>query len=93
MMIVNVALNAFAAVVGGLAAASLTCCLGWQLFKLIRHPEWGPPLCLLAALAIGRGALIRHDLTALALLFGLLFAMFAWGEGRAWRIRHSLDGG
>jgi 4-amino-4-deoxy-L-arabinose transferase-like glycosyltransferase len=76
-------------IIGSLAAAVLLCFVVWRLFKLMRHPEWGPPLLLvLVALAVA-GKLPHSEFLDMVIVFAALAAIPLWFEGRAWRKRHT----
>lgn len=72
-------------VVGGMAAAAISAMIGWNTFKLIRVPEVGPWVILIAA-AILPGAM-RNPLLQIAILFLAIVALVLTGEGGAWRRR------
>lgn len=75
--------QAFGAVVAGLAAAVLFCCLAWQVFRLVHHPEWAA-LTIAALLALAwAGRLPKSQVLDMALLFALVAALPLWFAGRA----------
>ena len=86
----GIAFEAIVAVLGGLAAALVLTWLGWTAFKIVRHPEWGPPAMLVVLVAVSGGALRSSDFLRMAVLFSAIAGILVWAEGGAWRSRHKL---
>lgn len=74
-------------VVGSLAAGILLCWLLWLLFRIGRHPAWGPPLVVVPAMLALAGKLPDSEFLHMALVFALLFAAPFWIAGRTWRMQ------
>ena len=74
-------------VVGSLAAGILLCGLLWLLFRIIRHPAWGPPLVAIPAILALAGQLPNSAFLHMALVFAVVAAAPFWIAGRAWRAR------
>jgi hypothetical protein len=87
MYLINVIFQTLATLVGGILAAVAVSWACWSLFKLVRHPEWGPCVVFVAVVALmwDRGATSFLQTVA---LFSGLFAVGCWWEGSAWRTRH-----
>lgn len=92
MIMLGIAFEAIMAVVGGLAAALALTWLGWTVFKIVRHPEWGPPAMLILLVAVLGGALRSSEFLRMVVLFAVIASMLAWAEGSAWRSRHVSKG-
>jgi hypothetical protein len=87
MYLINLTFHTLGTLVGGALAAVAVSWLCWSLFKLVRHPEWGPCLVFVAVVAVmwNRGA---SSFLQTAALFSGLFAVGCWWEGSEWRMRH-----
>lgn len=89
MNMLGIAFEAIVAVLGGLAAALVLTWLGWTTFKLVRHPEWGPPAVLILLVIVLGNALRSSDFLRMVVLFGAIAGILVWAEGGAWRARHA----
>ena len=88
MVMVGLVLEAVAQVLAALLGAAALTALLWNLFKRLRHPEWGPCVAvLLVAAALSVWPRIGPVLSMLA-SFSLLAAVVTWHEGAEWRQRH-----
>lgn len=76
-------------IAASLVAAVLLCWLAWTAFKLIRHPEWGPPAVLVLIVFAFGDSIRTSEFLRMLLLFTALAAALLWAEGRAWRMRHT----
>jgi len=92
MNMLGIAFEAITAVLGGLAAALVLTWLGWPAFKVVRHPEWGPPAMLVLLVAVSGGALRSSDFLRMVVLFSAIAGMLVWAEGGDWRERHKSKG-
>jgi hypothetical protein len=90
MNMLDIAFEAITAVLGGLAAALVLTWLGWTAFKVVRHPEWGPPAMLVLLVAVSGGALRSSDFLRMVVLFSAIAGMLVWAEGGDWRERHKI---
>jgi hypothetical protein len=72
---------------GSIAAGILSCWLLWSAFKLLGHPEWGPPIILLPAILALTGQLPANEFLVLTMIFASLAIMPFCAEGLAWRAR------
>lgn len=72
-------------VVGSLAAGILLCWLLWMLFRIVRHPAWGPPLVAAPAILALTGQLPESEFLDMALIFAVVAAAPFWVAGRSWR--------
>ena len=88
MMVVQVVGEALGLVLGSLAVAALFCWLCWNGFKLVRHPELGVPLCLIASLWLWSDGLAHSPLLRLPTIYAGLAAFALWPAGLAWHRRH-----
>lgn len=90
-------IEAVASVIGSFAAGILLCWLLWMLFRIIRHPAWGPPLVVAPVILAFAGRLPSSEFLHMALVFALVAAIPFWAEGKAWRVRwrdrHGRPGG
>jgi uncharacterized membrane protein len=77
-----------AATVGGAIFAGLIAYLFWKAFTLIRHPELGPTLAVIAAAIALRDRLQSSTVIQMMLLFGILIAALGWMEAANWRATH-----
>jgi hypothetical protein len=67
-------------------AGMLLCLALWYAFRLIRHPEWGPPLIIVPiALAFADG-LPDSEFLRRSLVFAAILAGPFWIAGLAWRL-------
>lgn len=87
MNLISLIFQTLGIMAGGIIVAVVVSWLCWSLFKLVRHPEWGPCLVFvtLVALMWNLGA---SSFLQTAALFSGLFAMGCWWEGSVWRTRH-----
>ena len=87
MYLISLIFHTLGILAGGLIVAIAVSWLCWSLFKLVRHPEWGPCLVFVAVVALmwNRGA---SSFLQTAALFSGLFAVGCWWEGSVWRTRH-----
>ena len=82
-------IEAVGSTVGSVAAAGLLCWLLWNLFRIVRHPEWAS-LAVLTLLALALfGKLPRSEFLTMVTMFTLVAAVPIWLAGRAWRRDHS----
>jgi hypothetical protein len=84
---VLVMLGSIGLIVGSLTAGILICWLLWSAFKLIRHPELGPPLVVIPAFLALTGRLPDSEFLAMTLIFAVLAVVPFCIEGLAWRAR------
>ncbi|GAA0333958.1 hypothetical protein GCM10009087_50260 [Sphingomonas oligophenolica] len=70
---------------GSLVAGILSCWLLWAAFKLVRHPEWGPPLVAVPAALALAGRLPSSEFLDMTLVFAAVAAIPFWSAGREWR--------
>jgi len=77
--------NCLLDVIGGIVAAALAATVSWHAFKLIRLPEFGPWIVLVALFAIPGAA--RRSFVQMVILFLAIDAIALLGEGKAWRER------
>lgn len=80
--------NCLLDVFGGIAVAAFAATAAWHGFKLIRLPEIGPWVVLVALIAMPGAA--RHSFVQMVMLFLGIGAAALLGEGRAWRERDRL---
>lgn len=59
-------------IVGSLAAGILLCWSLWFIFKLLRHPAWGPPIVVAPALLALAGKLPHSEFLQLSLVFSVV---------------------
>lgn len=86
MLVLSFIADGFALALGSVLAAALFCWLSWTAFKVIRHPEWGPPLLLGAVvLWFGPATITSSAFLRPALMFAILAAALAWPQGKDWR--------
>lgn len=88
MNILSIAFEAIAGVLGGLVVAAALTWLGWTAFKVVRHPEWGPPAVIILLVTILGGALRSNEFMRTVLLFSVIAGIIVWFEGSGWRSRH-----
>ncbi|MFA6117556.1 MAG: hypothetical protein WC729_26430 [Sphingomonas sp.] len=74
---------------GALVAAILISWMSWTLFKLVRHPEWGPCLVLLGLMVTMWTRSSSSPFLQTTAFFTAVTAMICWGEGDAWRARRA----
>lgn len=91
MMMLSIIAQALGMVLGTLLAAALFCWLCWNGLKLARHPEWGVPLGVLAALLLGRGDIAASEFLRMTLVIVVLAAAVMWPLGLSWRRDHHLS--
>lgn len=85
MQTILIVAEAIGLVVGSLVAAALLCWLLWDVFRLVRHPEWTASAVLaLLVLALG-GKLPHSQFLNMVLTFAVIAAVPLWIAGRAWR--------
>lgn len=72
-------------VIGSLAVGILSCWALWAIFKLVRHPEWGPPIIAVPAILALAGKLPDSEFLKMALVFAVVAAIPFWSAGRDWR--------
>jgi hypothetical protein len=89
MYMLNLIIETLAAMAGGVIAATAICWLFWTVFKLVRHPEWGPPIALATGLFLLYDRIGSSLFLQIATLFSALFAAGCWWEGAAWRGRRA----
>lgn len=70
---------------GSLTAGILSCWLLWAVFKLVRHPEWGPPLVAAPVVLALAGQLPKSEFLDMTLVFAAVAAIPFWSAGREWR--------
>jgi len=88
MAILAIIISALIPVVGGLLTAIALCLVTWNLLKLVRHPEFGPLLGLVAlGVLLSLGARVSQVLV-MAAAFLFVPATLLWPEGARWRHRH-----
>lgn len=87
MIMFGIAFEAILVVFGGVAAATVLCWLGWTAFKIVRHPEWGPPT-IFSLLILALGGPEQSEFLRMVALFSAIVAIVTWSEGGAWRNRH-----
>lgn len=85
MIVMLIIGKAIVLILGSLAAAALFCWLCWSAFKLVRHPELGVPLCLLALLVAWGGLFAHSQFLRLVVVYTSLAAIAMWPAGLAWR--------
>jgi hypothetical protein len=89
MIMLRIIIESIGLIVGSIAAAVALCWVFWTLFKLVRHPEWGPPLVLFILVLAFGGSLRNSEFLRMALMFAVITAALFWVEGRAWRARRA----
>jgi len=89
MNIFSLAFDAIAVVLGSLIAAAALTWLGWTAFKIVRHPEWGPPAALILLVTAFGGALRSSEFLRMVVLFSVIAGALVWSEGGEWRLRHA----
>lgn len=89
MYMLSVLFQTLVAVAGGVVVALAICWLFWTIFKLVRHPEWGPLAALLAGLLTLGDQISSSHFLQIAFLLSGLFAAGCWWEGSAWRARRA----
>lgn len=67
------------------ATGIFVCLVLWHAFKLLRHPEWGPPLILFPITLALAGQLPDSEFLRRSLVFAAVFACPFWLAGLAWR--------
>ncbi|MEO5866681.1 MAG: hypothetical protein ABIS14_07655 [Sphingomonas sp.] len=87
MLLIAMLAEAFAMVVGSLAAGILLCWLCWRLAKFTHHPAWGPLLVAIPIALALAGRLPASQFLDMTLAFAAILAIPFWIEGRAWRGR------
>jgi hypothetical protein len=85
MHVILISLESIGLILGSMAAGMLCCWLLWSGFRLVNHPEWGPPLILIPAALALAGQLPRSEFLAMALIFASLAIIPFYREGLAWR--------
>ena len=85
MHILLIIIESVGSVVGSVTAAILLCWLLWTIFRLARHPAWGPPIIVAPVALWALGRLPSSEFLHMTLAFALLAAIPFWAEGRAWR--------
>lgn len=88
MMVLQVIGEAIGLAVGSLVVSVLFCWLCWNLFKLVRHPEWGVPFGLVVLLGVWSEGFIRSPFLRQALVYAVMAAVVLWSFGREWRRRN-----
>lgn len=86
MHVLVVIVGAIALIVGSLVVAFLLCLGSSELFRLIRHPDWGP-----LAVVVGVVALLFYPTSEFVRVTAVLAVFMAipfWIEGRSWRLNH-----
>jgi hypothetical protein len=89
MYMLNLIVLMLAGVIGGGVAAIALCWLFWNMFKLVRHPEWGPIVVLIGTILILRGRNASSPFLQTTALFSGLCAAGGWWGASAWRTRHA----
>lgn len=87
MFVVRILVESVGLILGSMAAGIFACWLLWSAFRMVRHPEWGPPLVLVPCALALTGHLRVSEFLAMALIFAAVAVIPFCAEGRAWRGR------
>jgi hypothetical protein len=94
MNVLSIIVESIGLMFGSMAAGLLVCWSLWSGFKLIGHPEWGPPFVLVPAALALVGRLPKSQFLAMTLIFATLAIVPFCAEGIAWRrLTRRRDGG
>ncbi|HEX7854822.1 MAG TPA: hypothetical protein VF503_14120 [Sphingobium sp.] len=97
MLILKILLESLGLVVGSIAGAVAVCWMAWALFGLVRHPQWGPLVVVIALALIFPKGFHNSELVRTTIVFASVAAValfFTGGDTRPPRTspRHkSLD--
>ena len=79
MLMLSILLGSLGLVIGSIAAAVAICWVGWTLFRLVRHPQWGALAVVIVLLLLfpkyfqnselARTAIVFAGVAAIALFF------------------------
>jgi len=84
----DIVLSELSAILGGVVTALALGWLTWTFLKIVRRPELGPPLTLVALL-LGFGEVFRsNEFLRMTCFFLVIASVLVWHEGRAWRLSH-----
>lgn len=85
MVVLSSIAEGFGLAIGSLLAAMLLCWLCWNAFKILRHPEWGPPLVLAIVVTRFGGDITSNLFFTSTLMFAGIAAALCWPAGKDWR--------
>lgn len=85
MFVLKTIAESIGLIIGSITAGILCSWLLWSVFKLVRHPELGPPLMLIPAALAVAGRLPASPFLVMTLIFSTLAVVPFCFEGIAWR--------
>lgn len=92
MHVILIILDSIGLILGSMVAGFFCCWLLWSGFRLVNHPEWGPPFVLVPAALALAGRLPNSEFLVMTVIFASLAVVPFCREGLAWRARR-LDPG
>ncbi len=84
----DIVLSELSAILGGVATALTVGWLSWTALKILRRPEFGPPVTLVALLLGFSDHFRSNEFLRMTCFFLVIASVLVWHEGRALRLSH-----
>ena len=69
MLILKILMESLGLVLGSIAGAAAVCWIAWVLFRLVRHPQWGPLVVVISLFLIFPGPFQNSELVRTTMVF------------------------